>query len=510
MEPCIAKEALMRIDENMSFNAKRLAVSAVLLGALAVGAAMPASALGASAAIALPNINWPWQQQVAAESIEPGDYSPAMLVGQTQQLSPVVLPEGATDKLSYASSDESVVAVSNKGVVQALALGTARVTVTAGAVSTSYDITVQTDTSTWVVEMDLTLTASRIIVGDTASVQIQILPTNATNTDQLALTSSDESVATVNSFGKVTGIAPGTATITATCGSVSASANITVLSSETGSTTEAVSLNSSYVVLKPGGTFALKASVSPASASQSMTYKTNDSGVAAVSASGVITATGTGATSIIVSNGTASALVSVIVDRTATAPDSGSGDDTPSDEPTTVDPAIEAIEAADGDEATLAQSVVPVVTSDILNAARLSGKTLVITADDYTIRIDGAEITNTNNELDTAINFESDADGLKFVLNNSAPLPGDIQIEVSGDQLAYRKLYLYNTVSEKWQYLNSYKDGVMTVDTAGDYLLTNSNMDALPVSWVFLIAAAVTGAAIGVVFIAFKKRYWFW
>ena len=39
----------------------------------------------------------------------------------------------------------------------------------------------------------------------------------------ISLTSSNEKVATVNSFGRVTGVSPGTATITAACGSVTAS-----------------------------------------------------------------------------------------------------------------------------------------------------------------------------------------------------------------------------------------------------------------------------------------------
>lgn len=492
----------------MRFNANKLAFGALLSCLIAVGAAMPAAAAPATA---LQAITWPWQK-VEAESIEPGEYAAVMTVGQAQQLSPVILPEDATDKVSYASSDESIASVSSKGVVQAVSAGTVRIAAAAGSAVTYYDITVQTDTSTWVTEMDITLSANTILVGDNASVQIQILPTNATNTDQLTLTSSDEGVATVNSFGKITGIAPGTATITAACGNAAASANITVVSSESGTTAESITLNSSYVVLKPGATFALKASVSPSSASHSFTYKTKDSGVAAVSASGVITATGTGSTSVIVSNGTASALVTVIVNRSASASSENSAADEPSGtEPEEdVDAVVEAINSASGSEVTLQQSSVPVLTADMLTALHASGKTLVVTADNYTIRIDGTKLTDAQSELDTAIDFAAVDTGREFLLNGGNALPGTLEIEVSGELAEYKKLYLYNTLTKKWQYLNSYSDNVIKADTAGRYQLTNDTLTTMPVSWVFLIAAAVTGVAIAIVYIAFKKRYWFW
>lgn len=488
-------------------SANKLAFSAALVGLLAVGMAVPASA----AAIKLPSVTWPWEQRVAAESVEPGEYTAAMTIGTTQQLAPVVLPENASDTVSYASSDESVAVVTDKGVVQAVGIGTVQITATAGDVAATYQITVQTDPSTWVSDMDLTLSASRILVGDTASVSIQVLPSNASNTDQLTLTSSDTSVATVNNFGKVTGVGPGTAIITATCGEVTASAKIAVVSTASETTqTEAITLNTNYVVLKPGGTVTLKAKVTPSSASQSLTYKTNDSSVAAVSSAGVITATGTGATSVIVSNGTTSALVSVIVNRTATAPDNG-GSDTPAENgETATDPVVQVIQSAADTEVMLAQSEVPTVTAEMLDALRTNGKTLVLTADNYTIRINGTAITNTANELSTALTFTEAENGLEFVLNDGSALPGSIEIDISGDAAGYARLYLYSATKEKWQYLNSYAEGVINADTAGRYLLTNETLNTIPVNWYFLAAGCVAALAIGIVYIVFKKRYWFW
>ena len=49
------------------------------------------------------------------------------------------------------------------------------------------------------------------------------------------------------------------------------------------------------------------------------------------------------------------------------------------------------------------------------------------------------------------------------------------------------RLYLCETTG-KWQYLNSYKDGVITLDTASRYLLTNENLRFASINWTFFIA----------------------
>ncbi len=164
-----------------------------------------------------------------AESIEAGSYTANMLLGSSQQLSPVVRPRNSTDSVVFISDDTSILTVSNSGVVQAVGVGTTRITAAAG-------------------NRDLCLhhrclhgffhdryrdgpfpSSNTIYVGNSVSAQLQVRPTSASNYATVALTSSNEKVATVNNFGRVTGIAPGTATITATCGSVTATTNVTVM-----------------------------------------------------------------------------------------------------------------------------------------------------------------------------------------------------------------------------------------------------------------------------------------
>ena len=387
----------------MKSTAKKLAVCAAALCLLACGTAVSAAAASPVSGLALSGVAMPWDQDVPAESIEAGSYTANMLLGSSQQLSPVVRPRNSTDSVVFISDDTSILTVSNSGVVQAVGVGTTRITAAAGNQICAYTIVVSMDSSMIVTEMDLSLSSNTIYVGNSVSAQLQVRPTSASNYATVALTSSNEKVATVNNFGRVTGIAPGTATITATCGSVTATTNVTVMSipnsstgtASTGSSNsgQVVTVNPSYVVLTPGATRTLTASVKPSSASQKFTYKSANSNIATVSPSGVITAVGTGATSITVSNGTASAMVTVIVNRSAASSSDNSSDssstESDNDTPIEIDPVVQAIQDSTDNEIVFTQAEVPTVTGDILNALRTTGKTLCVVGDGYTLNVSG-------------------------------------------------------------------------------------------------------------------------
>ena len=370
----------------MKSTAKKLAVCAAVLCLLVGGTAVSASAASPLTGLALSNVTLPWNQDVPAESIDAGSYTANMLLGSSQQLSPTVRPRNTTDTVVYISDDTSILTVSSSGVVQAVGVGTTRITAAAGNQICAYTIAVSMDSSMIVTEMDLSLSSNTIYVGNSVSAQLQVRPSSASSYATVTLTSSNEKVATVNNFGRVTGIAPGTATITATCGSVTATTKVTVISipsTETGSTStssnsgQVVTVDPSYVVLKPGATRTLTAKATPSSASQKFTYKSANSSIATVSPSGVITAVGTGATSITVSNGTASAMVTVIVNRSASSSsEDGSSEPTDDDNSVTLDPVVQAIQDSEDNEIVFTQAEVPTVTGDILNALRTPGKTL--------------------------------------------------------------------------------------------------------------------------------------
>lgn len=498
----------------MKLNPKQLAVCAALVGLLTVCAALPASAAGplhAAAAIALPTLPW---SSVEVESIEPGDYAASMTVGTAQQLSPVIQPSKAAKRanVSFVSDNPNIISVTSDGVAQAVGLGTAHVAATVGDQSCLYTITSTPDESMIVTEMDITLASNTIAVGDTTSLSLAVLPTSAANYADVSLTSSNEKVATVNSFGKVTGVGVGTATITATSGSVSCSATIKVVNASSGTATaQSLSLNTNYVVLKPGSSKTITGKVTPSSASQALTFKSGDTKVATVSAGGVITGVATGATSVVVSNGTASSSVTVIVNRTASSSGSeGSTDGSETPDAATTDPVAQAITAAEGSEVVLTQAEAPLLSAEALNALRTSGKTLVVNGSGYTIRLAAEDVKNTSATLDTALTFAADEKGLRFTLNNSQPLPGTVQLTMTDENASYSRLYLYNTIGQKWQFLNAYANHTLKADTAGDYLLTNENLRFDNMDWTFFIAGGVVMVGIAVAYIVVKKRYWFW
>ena len=502
--------------------AKKLAACVLMLGVLVCGTALSAAA--ASLPVEEQNgVSLPWLKDVPAESIATGSYSANMLLGASQQLSPVVSPSYSTDSVVFLTDDSSVLTVSSSGVVQAVGVGTATVTAAAGNQICAYTIVVSMDSSMIVTEMDLSLSSNTIYVGNSVSASLQVRPSSASNYATVTLTSSNEKIATVNSFGRVTGVAPGKATITATCGSVVATTTVTVLALPTDSSTgtsgttsnnsgQVITPNTNYIVLKPGATRTLTASVKPSSASQKFTYKSANSNIATVSPSGVITAVGTGATSITVSNGTASAMVTVIVNRSAASSSDNSSDSSSTepdnDAPIEIDPVVQAIQDSEDNEIVFTQAEVPTVTGDILNALRTTGKTLCVVGDGYTLNVSGKEVKSTTSEIDTAITFTESEEGLEFELDNGRTLPCAVQLEL--DVSTYSRLYLYNTISNKWQFLNSYKDGVITADTAGRYLLTNQNLRFGDINWTFFIAGGVVVILIAIAYIVLKKRYWFW
>ena len=166
----------------------------------------------------------------------------------TKALGAKMTPEDATDvKLAYLSSDESVATVDESGNVTAVGVGECTITTTivADTTATAEDAGVDSEmlvvpenakaetkvtVTTKVEQITLNKTEGVLTVGNSVTVTATVTPDNATNTT-INWTSSDEKVATVDSNGKVTAVAAGNATITATSesdGDVSADYALTV------------------------------------------------------------------------------------------------------------------------------------------------------------------------------------------------------------------------------------------------------------------------------------------
>ncbi len=154
-------------------------------------------------------------------------------IGGTSQLTATVSRSNATNKLvSWSSSNNSVVTVSNSGLITAISVGNAIITVTTvdGNKTATTNISVTTSVIS-VTGVTLSPTSISLNIGETSQLTATILPANATN-KLVSWTSSNNLVATVSNSGLVSAISVGNATISVTTqdGNKTATANISVIS----------------------------------------------------------------------------------------------------------------------------------------------------------------------------------------------------------------------------------------------------------------------------------------
>jgi len=179
----------------------------------------------------------------------------SLTVGGAGILNATVLPEDASKKdVTWESSNTNVATVSNSGVVSAVAIGTATITVKtkSGGKTASCNVTVST-TAVSVASVSLNKTSTTLAINGTEQLTCTILPTNATNKG-LTWSSSNANIATVSNNGLVTAKAVGTATITVktTDGNKTASCTVTVTSASVAVTS--VSLNKTTTTITIGNT----------------------------------------------------------------------------------------------------------------------------------------------------------------------------------------------------------------------------------------------------------------
>ena len=117
--------------------------------------------------------------------------------------------EEVTTGVEFESSDTDIVKLNKNNELVAVSDGKAKITATYDGLEATADIKVITPIKT----MRFTTTNSVVRVGKDLQMKLQLTPSSA-STDTLTYTSSDEEIATVNSNGIVTGIAPGKVTIT--------------------------------------------------------------------------------------------------------------------------------------------------------------------------------------------------------------------------------------------------------------------------------------------------------
>ena len=212
-----------------------------------------------------------------------------VIVEDTYTLTATVNPAEATDNyVTWTSSNEAIATV-KEGVVTALAVGKATITVTTidGGFTAACEVTVAPRPVTGVTLDKATATLE---VKETVTLVANVAPANATNKD-VTWTSDNETVATVVD-GVVTAVAVGTANITVTTvdGSFKATCVVTV----NPISIKGVTLDKTELTLDIAQTATLVATVTPADAANpALTWTSNNEEVASV-ANGVVTAVAEG------------------------------------------------------------------------------------------------------------------------------------------------------------------------------------------------------------------------
>lgn len=163
---------------------------------------------------------------VAVERVTLDKSTLTLMVGQEAVLTATVAPDDAENRtVAWSSSDPTVATVSDAGKVKAIALGSATITASAGG-GKSATCTVTVD-PTPVESVTLNQTELMLKRSQNATLMATVLPDDATF-PTVGWTSSAPSIATVSDAGTVTAVKPGTATIIARAGGLSAACAVTV------------------------------------------------------------------------------------------------------------------------------------------------------------------------------------------------------------------------------------------------------------------------------------------
>lgn len=229
------------------------------------------------------------EKVLPATSVSVSGSVSSLKIGETCQLHASVEPKDSTDTVVWSSSDESVLAIDQAGLVTAVGNGTASIKATAGS---AVDETPAIEVTTPVASVSLDSGELELYVGaDASKLTASVLPVSASN-KAVTWASSNTAVVTVDAEGNVKSVAPGSAIVTATTmdGGFTASCKVVVKQHATG-----VSLDKATADIQGAGSVELKATVEPDNATnKNVIWESDDVSVAVVDGNGRVTSVGKG------------------------------------------------------------------------------------------------------------------------------------------------------------------------------------------------------------------------
>lgn len=200
--------------------------------------------------------------------------------GDTKALTVECTPTDTTDDktVAWSSSDSTVASVDNNGIVTAVKPGSAVITAKVGNYQATCAVTVDAPLKEIVPEKAII----DMVKKQTANIAYSVVPADTTDSKDVTFTSSDETVATVNSDGKVTAKKAGKATVTIT-GANGIKATVTVNVSEI--PVNEVVLSAQDEIIEAGAKKAITATLKPENNTddnQGVTWTTSDEKIAKV------------------------------------------------------------------------------------------------------------------------------------------------------------------------------------------------------------------------------------
>ena len=221
-----------------------------------------------------------------------------------------VKPDDATDKsVTWSSSNANIATVDQSGKVTAVKEGHATITAKAGDMKATCSVTVK---KKFIAVTSITLNKTELSLnkGHSETLKATVKPDNATD-KSVTWSSTNTTVATVDSNGKVTAVAGGNTTITAKAGNQVAKCALTVTVP-----VESVSLDKESITLEEDSSTTLVATVKPDDATdKSVVWNSSNTSIATVDQSGKVMAVKEGSATITAKAGDKKATCSVTVKK---------------------------------------------------------------------------------------------------------------------------------------------------------------------------------------------------
>ena len=148
----------------------------------------------------------------------------SLTTGKKYTLKPVVTPSNSQEKVTYKSSNTKIATVSSTGVITAKKIGKVTITVQSGKQKATVTLTVKKAPALKAIKN--VPPKKTITKGKTYTLKPQLYPSGAIA--KITYTTSNKSIATVDSKGKITAKKKGTAVITVKAGKFTAKCKVTV------------------------------------------------------------------------------------------------------------------------------------------------------------------------------------------------------------------------------------------------------------------------------------------